>query len=82
MHLLPPNGREKPAKAKPGLQELDRYEPNSRVAEDEMTLVIAGVDWSPFHKSLRLQPNVWFVSYANPEKKNDIVFNFTFFLSF
>jgi hypothetical protein len=60
----------------------DRYEPNSRAGADEMTLVIAGVDWAPFYKSLKMQPNVWFVSYANPEKKNDIVLNFTFFLSF
>jgi hypothetical protein len=61
---------------------FDRYEPNSRVGDDEMRLAIAGLDWAPFHKSMKLQPNVWFVSYTNSEKKNDIIFNFTFFLSF
>lgn len=61
---------------------FDRYEPNNKASNDEMTLVIAGLDWSPFHKSMKLQPNIWFASYANSEKKNDVVFNFTFFLSF
>jgi hypothetical protein len=61
---------------------FDRYEPNSKVGDDELSLVIAGLDWAPFHKSMKLQPNIWFQSYANSEKKNDVVFNFTFFLSF
>jgi hypothetical protein len=61
---------------------IDRYEPNTKVSDDEMSLAIAGLDWAPFHKSLKLQPNVWFVTYANSEKKNDIILNFTFFLSF
>lgn len=61
---------------------FDSYEPNNRVSDDEMSLVIAGLDWAPFHKSMKLQPNVWFVSYANSEKKNDMILQFTFFLSF
>jgi hypothetical protein len=61
---------------------FDSYEPNSKVSDDEMSLFIAGLDWAPWHKSAKLQPNVWFVSYANSEKKTDVIFNFTFFLSF
>lgn len=61
---------------------FDRYEPNSKTSDDEMSLVIAGLDWAPVHKSMRLQPNVWIRSYPDSEKKNDVVFNFTFFLSF
>jgi len=61
---------------------FDSYEPNSQVGDDEMSLVIAGLDWAPFHKSIKFQPNIWFTSYSNSEKKNDVVFNFTFFMSF
>ena len=61
---------------------FDRYEPNNKVSSDEMSLVIAGLDWAPFHKSMKLQPNIWFVSYANSGKKNDVTFNLTFFVSF
>lgn len=61
---------------------FDRYEPNSHSAEDEVNLIIAGFEWVPVHKSMRVQPNVWVRTYANPEKENDIVFNLTFFLSF
>ncbi|MGQ9673997.1 MAG: hypothetical protein ACUVV5_12860 [Candidatus Aminicenantales bacterium] len=61
---------------------FDRYEPNSRIEDDTVSLVIAGFDWAPVHKSMRIQPNVWVRTYANPEKENDIVFNLTFFLSF
>lgn len=61
---------------------FDRYEPNSQSAEDEVNLIIAGFEWVPVHKSMRVQPNVWVRTYANPEKENDIVFNLTFFLSF
>ncbi len=61
---------------------FDRYEPNSTVGDDEMSLAIAGLDWAPFHKSLRLQPNVWYVTYADSAKKDDMIFNLTFFLSF
>ncbi len=61
---------------------FDRYEPNNKVSSDEMSLVIAGLDWAPFHKSMKLQLNIWFASYANSEKKNDVIFNLTFFMSF
>lgn len=61
---------------------FDRYEPNSRAEDDTINLVIAGFDWAPVHKSMRIQPNVWVRTYADPEKENDIVFNLTFFLSF
>jgi hypothetical protein len=60
----------------------DRYEPNSKLADDEMGLVIAGIDWAPVHKSMRLQPNIWYVTYSNSEKKDDLILNLTFFLSF
>lgn len=61
---------------------FDRYEPNSRIEDDTVSLVIAGFDWAPVHKSMKIQPNLWVRTYANPEKENDIVFNLTFFLSF
>jgi hypothetical protein len=61
---------------------FDRYEPNNKTNNDEMNLVIAGFDWAPFHKSMRLQPNIWYVTYANSEKKDDVILNLTFFLSF
>jgi len=61
---------------------FDRYEPDNKVSSDEMSLIIAGLDWAPFHKSMKLQPNIWLTSYANSEKKNDVVFNLTFFMSF
>ena len=61
---------------------FDRYEPNSKVSDDEMSLAIAGLDWAPFHKSMKLQPNIWYVTYANSAKKDDVIFNLTFFLSF
>jgi hypothetical protein len=60
----------------------DRYEPNNTVSDDEIGLVIAGLDWAPVHKSMRLQPNIWYVSYAGSEKKDDVILNLTFFLSF
>ncbi len=60
----------------------DRYEPNSRAASDRTTLVIAGLDWTPVHSSFKLQPNVWYYTYEDPAKKDDLVFNLTFFLSF
>jgi hypothetical protein len=61
---------------------FDKYEPNNKAKNDEMNLVIAGFDWAPFHKSMRLQPNIWYVTYANSEKKDDVILNLTFFLSF
>ena len=61
---------------------FDRYEPNSRIEDDTVSLIIAGFDWAPVHKSMRIQPNVWIRTYADPEKENDIIFNLAFFLSF
>jgi hypothetical protein len=67
----------------------DGYMPNSLDRDLDMSLVIAGFDWAPFHKSWRLQPNVWFTNYADGTRYNasatkdsDVVFNMTFFLSF
>jgi hypothetical protein len=67
----------------------DSYNPNSLDPGLDMSLVIAGFDWAPYHKSWRLQPNVWFTTYtdgvrynANATKNSDVVFNLTFFLSF
>jgi hypothetical protein len=31
---------------------------------------------------MKLQPNIWIRSYADSDKKNDLIFNMTFFLSF
>jgi hypothetical protein len=61
---------------------FDRYEPNSKIDKDEINLVIAGVDWTPVHSSWKLQPNIWYYTYADSNKKSDVVFNLTFFLSF
>ena len=67
----------------------DSLDPNSLDHDFDMTLVIAGFEWSPYHSSWKLQPNVWFTSYANgvrynanATKNSDVVFNLTFFLSF
>jgi hypothetical protein len=67
----------------------DDYTPNSLDRDLDMSLVIAGFDWAPFHPSWKIQPNVWLYNYkdglrynANATKDSDIVFNLTFFLSF
>ena len=67
----------------------DSYMPNGLDRDLDMSLVIAGLDWAPYHKSWRLQPNVWFYTYKDGTRYNaaatkncDIVFNLTFFLSF
>ena len=67
----------------------DSYVPNTLDDGLDMSLVIAGFDWAPFHPSCKLQPNVWFYNYtdgtrfnASATKNSDIVFNMTFFLSF
>jgi hypothetical protein len=61
---------------------FDKYEPNSTIENDESNLVIGGLDWAPFHKSWKLQPNIWYVTYADSAKKDDVIFNLTFFFSF
>ncbi len=60
----------------------DFYEPNNQVSNDRVNLVIAGLDWAPWGTSVRLQPNIWFYSYEDSSKKNDTIFQLTFFLSF
>jgi hypothetical protein len=65
-----------------GFARYDRYEPNNKTSQDETHLVIAGLDWAPFDKSIKIQPNVNVYSYADPAKKNDVIFNLTFFMSF
>jgi len=60
----------------------DYYEPNNKVGDNEISLVIAGLDWAPFHTSWKLQPNIWFYQYADSKKRDDVVFNLTFFMSF
>lgn len=67
----------------------DDYTPNSLDRALDMSLVIAGVDWAPYNKSWKLQPNVWLYSYedgarynAGATKNTDVMFNLTFFLSF
>ena len=67
----------------------DSYAPNSLDRDLDMSLVIAGLDWAPYNKSWKLQPNIWFYRYkdglrynAGATKNSDVVFNLTFFLSF
>jgi hypothetical protein len=67
----------------------DSYRPNSLDRDLDMSLVIAGFEWAPYHASWKLQPNVWFYNYKNGVRYNatatensDVVFNLTFFLSF
>ena len=61
---------------------FDRYEPNSKISDDQISLIIAGFDWAPLHKSLRIQPNIWYYTYQNSTKKDDTIFNLTFLMSF
>ncbi len=61
---------------------FDLYEPNSSSKSDEMNLIIAGFDFSPWDKSMKIQPNIWYRAYADKAKKDDVIFNITFFLSF
>ncbi|MBP6909792.1 MAG: hypothetical protein KBC18_05110 [Candidatus Saccharicenans sp.] len=61
---------------------FDRYEPNNKLSQDEINLVIAGLDWAPIHSSLKIQPNLWFYNYTDPAKKDDVVFNLTFMMAF
>jgi hypothetical protein len=60
----------------------DHYMPNSTNSLGNFNLVMAGFDWAPVHKSWRLQPNIWYYTYADSARKADAVFNLTFFLSF
>ena len=67
----------------------DSYVPNTLDDGLDMSLIIAGLDWAPYHASWKIQPNIRFYNYtdgtrynANATKNSDIVFNMTFFLSF
>lgn len=67
----------------------DDYMPNSLDRDLDMSLAILGFDWTPFHASWKLQPNIWLYRYANgfrynaaAAKDSDVSFNLTFFLSF
>lgn len=61
----------------------DRYEPNTEVGDDKISLIIAGFEWQPMdNAALKIQPNVWYTTYENPDKKNDVVAVVTFFWSF
>jgi hypothetical protein len=61
---------------------FDSYEPNSKVDTNNMSLIIAGLDWAPWQSSIKFQPNIWIYGYEDSAKKNDVVFNMTFFMSF
>lgn len=60
----------------------DRYEPNNKTSKDETNLVIAGLDWTLFEKSVKIQPNINYYTYSDSAKKDDVIFNLTFFMSF
>ncbi len=60
----------------------DSYDPNSLAENDGIGLVIAGLDWVPVNKSWKLQPNIWFYSYKDEARKDDVMFNMTFCLAF
>jgi hypothetical protein len=61
----------------------DQYEPNTKTADDKINLVIAGLEWQPTDNvALKIQPNIWFYTYENPSKKNDIAAVMTFFWTF
>lgn len=61
---------------------FDHYEPNNRVGNNKVNLIIAGADWAPLGQAFRLQPNLWFYNYEDSTRKNDLIFQMTFFLSF
>jgi len=61
---------------------FDRYEPNDLTDQDELSLIIAGLDWAPLNSSFRLQPNIWVYDYKDPLKKNDLICNLTFLMTF
>jgi len=61
---------------------IDRYEPSNHAENDEIYLMIAGIDWAPLNSTFRLQPNIWVYSYTDPLKKNDVILNLTFLMTF
>ena len=60
----------------------DSYEPNDQVANNEFSLIILGADWTPYHTTWKVQPNVRITNYKDSLRKTDIVGVITFFLSF
>jgi len=60
----------------------DHYMPNSTKSSSNINVIIAGFDWTPVHKSWKIQPNIWYYTYADSTRKSDAYFNLTFFLSF
>jgi hypothetical protein len=60
----------------------DGYRPDSTDGSKDLSLIIAGLDWTPIHSSWKIQPNVWFYNYKDSAKKSDVIVNLTFFLSF
>jgi len=60
----------------------DSYEPNTEVSNDKRGLIILGADWTPYHATWKVQPNIWITAYEDSTRKTDIVGVITFFLSF
>jgi hypothetical protein len=60
----------------------DSYLPNSEDSNKDFSLIILGADWTPYHPTWKVQPNVWIYNYKDSAKKTDVVGVITFFLSF
>lgn len=60
----------------------DAYQPTSLDGNKDMSLIILGLDWFAWGAYGRLQPNIWIWKYKDSARKQDVVFNMTFFLSF
>jgi hypothetical protein len=60
----------------------DHYEPNTKMSDDQINLVIAGFDWAPFNATFRIQPNIWLYNYEDSAKKNDVFLALTVFMEF
>lgn len=60
----------------------DAYQPTSLDGNKDMSLIILGLDWFAWGAYGRLQPNIWIWNYKDSSRKQDVVFNMTFFLSF
>jgi len=60
----------------------DGYQPDSTNGAKNLSLIIAGADWTPIQSSWKIQPHVWFYNYKSSAKKSDVIVNVTFFLSF
>jgi hypothetical protein len=60
----------------------DSYQPNNKIDNDEFGLIILGADWTPYHTTWKIQPNIWIYNYKDSARKTDIVGVITFFISF